>query len=847
MSFESLIYRMEYSGNIDFLIKKIKKMEIQLEFFNQTDEELSGEETRILLESANILAGSVKIKNKQKALNIATTLPLIKPSNSIVMASSLILRKLGNYPGIKLLEDRNKLSNYKRQLNGMALFEAHVFENANTRNLSGKDYLLTNFQKRVVDMIEEEVDGISISAPTSAGKSFVYLKVLLDKIVKQKGTTAIYIVPTRALIKQVMNDFLSSISEMGLKNIFVGCSSEIEVLIEHPERSNILVLTQERLYQLCNRKDVNRVKTNIIVVDEAHNIQYGGRGVLLENAVKFSRLLWPETKILFSSPLVKNPQKLLETFEFENGANERDNLPLVRQNIITVKLLEDTLLVTALFNKEEIAIGKKSYTYSGSKTISKVLSSATLDLWNNQTSIVYSNEPMLSTDVIRELYNNGNFPLLDDVRLNDFADFIEEYITESYELANFIRRGLAFHFGSLPAIIRSGIEDLFKLGLLKIVSCTSTLLEGVNMPAKNIFVYKPKKGRKNPIDNLSFWNLVGRAGRIGNDFSGNVICIELESWVTNPVIGERYQDIIPSSEIRLVKEPEKFKDFIKSENPKRQESDDYNEQLFSLVIKEHLLGERLENSLYSTDQNLDILKEIDTITGSTINAFKPPTELLNKNPGVMPQKINALWDFLVDNKSEIDYLCPVFPLNESGYERFDLIVNAINVFFNDSLWTEKQVKRITTVGDKWMKGVSLTSLIFYDRQILNREQREITKHVKDQIEFINKTIRYQIVKYTQTYIEVLKTFLISINRREDSEKIINISAYLEYGACATSALEFMAIGLHREAAIKLSRIMGFHDNITTDTCIEWLKNLDVESIDVANYLKKEIYGLQMTL
>lgn len=847
MSFESLIYRIESSGNLDFLMKKIKKMEIQLEFFNETDEDLADEETRVLLESANVLAASDRIENKQDALNIATTLPLIKPSNSIIMASSLILRKLGNYPGIKLLEDRNQFSNYKRQLNGMALFEAHVFEYANTRNLSGTDYLLTNFQKKVVDMIEEDVDGISISAPTSAGKSFVYLKVLLDKIVKEKGTTAIYIVPTRALIKQVMNDFLSSLAEMNQKNIYVGCSSEIEVLIEHPERSNILVLTQERLYQLCNRKDVNKVKTSIIVVDEAHNIQYGGRGVLLENAVKYSRLLWPETKVLFSSPLVKNPEKLLETFDFERGVDEKDTLPLVRQNIMTVKLLEDALFITALYNKEEIVVGKKRYTYSGSRTIPKVLSSTTLALWNNQTSIVYANEPMLSTDVIRELCNSGNFPLLDDMRLNEFADFIEEYITKSYELAEFIRRGLAFHFGSLPAIIRSGIEDLFKIGLLKIVSCTSTLLEGVNMPAKNIFVYKPNKGRGNPIDTLSFWNLVGRAGRIGNDFSGNVICIELDSWVTNPVFEERYQNIVPSSEIRLVKETEEFKEFIQEENPKKQDKDDYNEQLFSLIIKEHLLGARLENSLYSTDQNSDILKEIDIITGSTIDDFKPPTELLNKNPGIMPHKINGLWDYLVENESNIDFLCPVFPLNENGYQRFDLIVSVINYFFNNNSWTERQVKRITTVGDKWMKGVSLTNLIFYDRQILARGQREITKYVKDQIEFINKTIRYQIVKYTQTYIEVLKTFLISIGRKEDSEKIINISAYLEYGGCTTSALEFMAIGLHREAAIKLSRIMGFHDSITTDVCIDWLKKLDVESIDVASYLKKEIYGLQMTL
>jgi replicative superfamily II helicase len=99
--------------------------------------------------------------------------------------------------------------------------------------------------------------------------------------------------------------------------------------------------------------------------------------------------------------------------------------------------------------------------------------------------------------------NSDQFPILKDERLDEFADFIEEYISDEYELAHFIRYRTAFHFGALPAIVRAGIEDLFKLGALKMVSCTSTLLEGLNMPAKNIFMYRPEKGQA-PIDKLNF-------------------------------------------------------------------------------------------------------------------------------------------------------------------------------------------------------------------------------------------------------------------------------------------------------------------------------------------------------
>ena len=39
---------------------------------------------------------------------------------------------------------------------------------------------------------------------------------------------------------------------------------------------------------------------------------------------------------------------------------------------------------------------------------------------------------------------------------------------------------------------------------------TSTLIEGLNMPAKNIFIYKLEKGQRTPINNLSFWSLAGK-------------------------------------------------------------------------------------------------------------------------------------------------------------------------------------------------------------------------------------------------------------------------------------------------------------------------------------------------
>ena len=82
----------------------------------------------------------------------------------------------------------------------------------------------------------------------------------------------------------------------------------------------------------------------------------------------------------------------------------------------------------------------------------------------------------------------------------------------------------------MPNQVRILIEDLFKEKKLIYLFCTSTLLEGVNLPAQNIFIMKPTQGKGNYLDRLSFWNLAGRAGRLLKDYYGNIYCINIDDW-----------------------------------------------------------------------------------------------------------------------------------------------------------------------------------------------------------------------------------------------------------------------------------------------------------------------------
>src|SRR5690606_40989909 len=65
------------------------------------------------------------------------------------------------------------------------------------------------------------------------------------------------------------------------------------------------------------------------------------------------------------------------------------------------------------------------------------------------------------------------------------------------------------------------VIDLFKGNIIKNILATNSIIEGVNTPTKNIYIYSSRDllGDKNLV---KFKNLIGRAGRLGKHKVGNV-------------------------------------------------------------------------------------------------------------------------------------------------------------------------------------------------------------------------------------------------------------------------------------------------------------------------------------
>uniref|UniRef100_A0A9L0SM86 DExD/H-box helicase 60 n=1 Tax=Equus caballus TaxID=9796 RepID=A0A9L0SM86_HORSE len=94
---------------------------------------------------------------------------------------------------------------------------------------------------------------------------------------------------------------------------------------------------------------------------------------------------------------------------------------------------------------------------------------------------------------------------------------------QCYKLHSLLRRGIGYHHGSMEYKERQVVEMLFRLKHIKVVTATSTLALGINMPCKSVVFTEDSVF----LDALNFRQMSGRAGRRGEDLIGNVFFYDI--------------------------------------------------------------------------------------------------------------------------------------------------------------------------------------------------------------------------------------------------------------------------------------------------------------------------------
>src|ERR1700686_2557796 len=103
----------------------------------------------------------------------------------------------------------------------------------------------------------------------------------------------------------------------------------------------------------------------------------------------------------------------------------------------------------------------------------------------------------------------------------DWADWLAEHYHPDWSLVSALRKGYGIHHGSVPRSVAQALVRIFNEGGLNALICTSTLIEGVNTSAKNVFIFDKKISNTN-YDYFDFRNIAGRFGRMGQHLIGRI-------------------------------------------------------------------------------------------------------------------------------------------------------------------------------------------------------------------------------------------------------------------------------------------------------------------------------------
>lgn len=806
-----------------------------------------------MLEVSNIFAQSTNEEFHNIAQRIAQYVIEFVDNDYYKQAAYMVLELLVNKQSIILAQKINKIPSniYYSQPFKFTL------ENIN-RDIEYSFYATDNdvvhcnkFQKEFWDGVENSNNIVSISAPTSAGKSYIvtkWLKYNLGLNNSDEINVAI-IVPTRALINQFEQD---------LKREFIDYKSIVNIISMPFAKSSltnkcktIYVFTQERMNIFLSRNKNEIFKA--IFVDEAHKVGDNERGVLLQNVVDEILRRDDKSKVVFAGPFLKNPEDV-----YINAKKIKSKLQTVDRNYFhicrraygpkkwKIKLEHNNSLikVAKIDLIKSIGISEADY---------KILAKwAYIVGHNNYGNLIYANGGGQAEKIANCIYELESNTYSNNQELEELIELCRVVVHPDFLLIKLLKKRIAFHYGSMPQIIRQKIEELFNKKILKYVICTSTLLEGVNLSCKNIFVREPQKGQNKPMSGADLFNLLGRAGRLGKEFCGNIYYVD---WDVAPT--ERIeQSVERTTHKTIVANFDEIISAFSSDLPIENANKDNIEATVGYIFQEYMRTNDISKCLeISNICNGEQIQSLNNVLEEYSRKIQIPIDILENHPTTyhysMQKLLNRFYEKYQENPDEIYNLIPDLS-EENMYNSLIPILKRMQRYFNTGLI---EVTYPALIATSWLRFKNIPYII--QRRITYNEKHNkkesFNTSVRSVFNDIDNLARYKVPRLLSCYVDILNLFFKQINKQIPEEKNKDIAMFLEYGINKKTQASMIILGLSRSTIFELEGLKDrdgnfilSNDNMSEAEALKWLED-NIKEVETNKLIPKllieEIYDV----
>ncbi|MGN8094150.1 DEAD/DEAH box helicase [Methylobacterium sp. 22177] len=787
------------------------------------------------VQAATVLACSAVPERQGAAYGIAACAADLDRQDLPGLAGILriVLTRMGNFPA---LASAPHVEEFRRLPTLPALAE-EIRRDGNRITVGKEPIDLTDFQRHLWQDLDDG-QNVSVSAPTSAGKSFVLQAHLRSLAQSGRLTVACYIVPSRALIAQVTDavaKWRRSDALRGFQIVNVPLPAETTL----PERA-IYVLTQERLQAIMGAHP--GFAADVVISDEAQGIEDGSRGVLLQGVIDQLIAKRPKAQFIFAGPNIRDPGVFGKIFDVGELRQVSTRSPAVLQNLIVVntrsplrKLAVEKVLDGMRHPLGETEIGMNL------PSVKERLIRVAERFGRSKPSIVYANGPADAEKVALGLKEVSTTDASEDPRIVELISLVRSAVHDRYDLVECLKRRVGFHYGRIPALVRRNVEAAFADGDIQYLVTTSTLIQGVNFPAANLFVCKPKKGQRDPLTAAEFWNLAGRAGRLGREFQGNIFLIDYDEWDTKPANQGNEVDVQSALSRTLANEFDAVIDCALEANPLRETNKAINiEAAFGRLLSDLGTG-RIQTTLDRCDVPKPDQARIVVALETARSQIDLPTTVLAKSPTVSPIRQQRLATYLESEVRDggvkrLEELLPRHPRDPDAYKSLCEVFRVCHEQLM-SLQVPRLHLRMAAIALKWMRGEQLPAII--DKNHTYEKDKPIATVIRETLQDIEEDIRFKYFRLSICYLSVFEHILISNGYPEYASSLTALPSYLEVGASDPTMISFVGLGLSRYVASALTELT-IDKGMDETRALAWLRAQDLDAVLSSRLMRADV-------
>jgi replicative superfamily II helicase len=356
------------------------------------------------------------------------------------------------------------------------------------RNSSAKFGLVDKVKRNGV--FEGET-GFLISAPTATGKSQIGIRIIKANLAnKPASETFIYLVPFKALAEEMFAKIEKDIPKTVNINIKTGdYDRPFDV-----KETDVLVATYESMDGII--QEGRDFYPTIVIADEFSIVADSHRGAKIEALISYLARL-PATKLFALSAVLREPERIARWLGVSLVEGDEKDRPV-------------PLRVESVFYKK----GRKQNTVE--KLVKRGLKKGSVLIF---CSTKRSAERLCWR--LRDLVSS-TLNAQEARKAKDMANALKKSFPYLVDIPELVGSGVAYHHAGLELELRNEVAKAFSERRVRVLTATTTLSAGVNLPARTVIVRDITRFERglHLIPVAEIVNMLGRAGRPNLDTIG---------------------------------------------------------------------------------------------------------------------------------------------------------------------------------------------------------------------------------------------------------------------------------------------------------------------------------------